>query len=603
MQPIDFLRRTPPFDTLDEDALQQIVQSLKVVRYPAEMRILQRGGEPSHYLYIVREGAVRLEQDGQTILLLEEGDLFGFPSLLAQDAPLFDVVVEEPALIYQIHETLFRQLLQHPPFADYFLQGLAERLRRTAEAQPRSALAFYDFTAPLSRIIGRPPVFVEPDVSVAQAAQVMHQHNISSVLVASDPVGILTVRDLRSRVLAQGRLPSTPVREVMTAPVHTIPAHATIYQALLQMMEQGVHHLPVEDHERIVGIVTDTDLLRKQMHNPLALFEQVRRVQKPEDLATYAQNVAVTVDWLFRNGLDVLEIGRVIASLNDALMARLLSLAEAELGPPPTPYAWFVFGSEGRMEQLLLTDQDNALAYAEASPEADAYFAQLAEWVVNALIGMGFPPCQGGYMATHWRRPLDEWERQFRAWVETPTPQALMAAGIFFDYRRVWGELPLSSLQEIILAGGRNHIFLAHMARASQAWQPPLGFFHRIRDEHGKVDLKRGGIAPIVALARVYALEAQSDARPTLDRLHAARRAGMLSQDSCETLCEAFRFLMRLRLRAQLNAVHQGQSPTNAIILNDLVPMEKHMLKEAFRAIRDVQAALGFRYQTDLLGS
>ncbi|HEY80613.1 MAG TPA: cyclic nucleotide-binding/CBS domain-containing protein [Anaerolineae bacterium] len=602
MQPIEFLRQTPPFDALDEEALQLAVRSLKIVHYPAEARILERGSEPSHYLYIVRRGVARLEQEGETVLVLEEGDLFGFPSLLSQKAPVFDVITEEPALIYQLPEDVFRKLMGRSDFADYFLQSLSERLRRASALHPQSALAFGDFAAPVVRLIKRAPVLVHPGVTVAEAARVMHEHGVSSVLVTGDPMGIVTVRDLRSRVLARERSPSTPVAEVMTSPLHTFPAHGSIAEALITMIELGIHHLPVEREGRIVGVVTDTDLMRQQIRNPLVLFERVKRLDHPTERFHYDRDIAAAVDWLFHNGLDVIQMGRVIARLNDALIGRLLELAEKALGPPPTPYAWFVFGSEGRMEQILLTDQDNALAYAEASPEADAYFARLAEWVVHALTELGFPPCRGGYMATHWRRPLDEWVRLFRSWVLTPDPQALMEVGIFFDYRRVRGELSLASLDEEVRKGGDNHIFLAHMARAAQGWQPPLGFLRRIRGEQGRVDIKRGGIAPIVALARVYALEAHASVRPTIERLQVAREQDILSPEGAETLEESFRFLMRLRLRAQLEALHRGEAPDNVITLKSLSALERRMLKEAFLAVREMQNALRFRYQTDLLG-
>jgi len=336
--------------------------------------------------------------------------------------------------------------------------------------------------------------------------------------------------------------------------------------------------------------------------NPLLLFERLRRAQHPDDLHTYARDLNATVLWLFENGLDVIHIGRIVAMLNDTLTTRLLAFAEARLGDLPCPYAWLVFGSEGRMEQLLLTDQDNALVYAEASPEHDAYFAELATFVVNGLLAAGFPLCKGSYMATHWRRPLDEWERLFRAWIQTPTPDALLEAGIFFDLRPVHGRLSIESLEHIIRESGSQPRFMAHMARAAQAWQPPLGFFRRIRDEQGKVDIKRGGIAPIVALARLYALEAHSTARTTIERLHDATTLGILSKEGGETLQEAFRFLMRLRLRAQLDALKARQPPDNMIALATLSSLERRMLKETFFAIRDMQDAIGLRYQTDLLG-
>ncbi len=343
------------------------------------------------------------------------------------------MIVEEDSEIYQLHETIFRNLLkQSPAFAEYFLQGLSERLRRTVASQPQRALSFGDFTAPVSELIRRAPVFVPPHVTVAQAARTMHQHGISSVLVSGEPTGILTVRDLRSRVLAEEKPLATPVHQAMTAPIFTIPAHTSIIDALLTMIERHIHHLPVEERGRIVGLITDTDLLRQQMRNPLVLFERVRSFSHVDELGTYARDLAATVDWLFRHGLDVLQIGQVVARINDTMTSRLLSLAERDLGPPPTPYAWFVFGSEGRMEQLLLTDQDNGLVYEQPSPEADAYFARLAQQVVDALIAVGFPPCRGGYMAVNWRWPLDEWTRLFRSWVESPTPQAYISIQSFF---------------------------------------------------------------------------------------------------------------------------------------------------------------------------
>ncbi|RME13244.1 MAG: cyclic nucleotide-binding/CBS domain-containing protein [Ardenticatenia bacterium] len=603
MQPSDFLRQTPPFDQLDEATIQQIVATLKIVRYPAKTPILEAGGEPSHFLYIVYSGSVRLERNGRTVLLLEEGDLFGFPSLLAQRPPVFDVITDEESVIYQIREPVFRDLLQRiPAFADYFLRGLGERLRRTTTIEPTAPTGLADFSTSVHTLIQRPPVFVAPQSSVAEAARTMHRHNISSVLVEHDPVGILTVRDLRSRVLAAERPPETPVHTVMSCPAITIPATATLLEALLVMIEHGIHHLPIEQAGRIIGVITDTDLLHHQLHNPLLLFERLRRAQRVDDLHTYTRDLTATVAWLFENGLDVLHIGRIVATLNDTLTTRLIALAEHELGAPPCPYAWLVFGSEGRMEQLLITDQDNALVYAETTPEHDAYFAQFAAFVVEGLMAAGFPPCKGGYMATHWRRPLDEWERLFRTLVDTPTPDALLEAGIFFDMRRVHGTLSLAPLETIIRHSGTQPRFLAHMARAAQAWQPPLGFLRRIRDEHGKVDLKRGGIAPIVALARLYALEAQSPARATVERLHDAIARGILSEEGGETLQEAFRFLMRLRLRAQLDAVRAHQHPDNAITLASLSSLERRMLKETFLAIRDMQEAVGLRYQTDLLG-
>ncbi len=601
MQPIDFIRSTPPFQHLTEEELRLIAAALRIVRYPAGAVILVRNGPPSRQLYLIREGAVRMERDGQAVMVLEEGECFGFPSLLSQQPPVFDVVAEEASLIYQIPEAVFRQLLQNAAFAEHFLQGLSQRLRRAAA--PEKPGFWGDFTSPAASLIQRPPLFVPPEATVAEAARAMHQANISSILVSSQPPGIVTVRDLRSRVLAQERPPETPVQEVMSAPVKTLPGETPIYGALIFALEEQIHHLVLEREGAIVGVITDTDLLRHQVKNPLFLLERVRRMGPEAGLPEYAQEVGATVETLFRSGLEVTQIGRVVASLNDALIARLLHLAEEELGPPPTPYAWIVFGSEGRMEQTLLTDQDNALVYAEELPGAADYFARLSQRVIDQLIQAGFPPCPGGYMATNWRRPLDQWMRLFRGWIETPEPQALLEASIFFDFRQVHGELDLEPLEALCARAGEHRIFLAHMARITTRFQPPLGFFRRIRqDQEGKVDLKKGGVAPIVALARVYALEGGVRARPTLDRLEAAANAGALSQEGAETLAEAFRFLLHLRLREQLKRWRAGQPVENSVKLEALSSLERRHLKEAFLAIREMLAALEQRFQVGMLG-
>lgn len=484
-------------------------------------------------------------------------------------------------------------------FADLVPQELSERLRQRTRFEMPAASG--DFTSPVDTLIAGPPVSVPADTSVAEAARIMHDADVSSVLVEGDPPGIVTVRDLRSRVLARGRSAVAPVAEVMSAPLKTRPADTPIYEALFFMLEEKIHHLPLEREARIVGVVTDTDLLRHQIQSPLYLLERVQKVETPEELA-YEAEMAGIVETLWHGGLTIEQIGRIVAHLNDALIERLLELAEDDLGAPPTPYAWIVFGSEGRQEQLLLTDQDNALVYADETGEAREYFGALSERVVDGLIQAGFPPCNGGYMATNWHRSLAEWRRLFRQWIEVPDAEALLEAGIFFDYRRAHGDLDLASLEEVRLQAARHRVFLAHMARAALKFPPPLGFFRRIRGEEGKVNVKRGGIIPIVAIARVYALEAGVRARSTFDRLTAAAGTGTLSHAGAENLSEGFRFLQQLRLREQIASLHAGEAAENTVTLDTLSSLERQYLKEVFLVIRDVQGALEMRFQTGMLG-
>jgi len=609
MDPLDFLRLHPPFDRLRPAELARVGEGLEIAYAPRGARLLSRGGEPAHHLYVVRKGTVRLERDGEVLRVLEEGDGFGFPSLVGHASPHADAVAAEDALLYQIPAATYAWLLDSSPgFAQFFLLDLAERLQRSAERAPLPA------GQALATLVGRlplaPPVAIRATATVEAAAIRMRDARVSSLLVdaeAGEGPGILTDRDLRSRVLALGLGPETPVAAAMSRPVATLSSGASLFEALLFFLEQGVHHAPIEEGGRIVGMLTDTDLLRLEGRSPLAVLKGIERLGGAEGLPGYAREIASTVEAQVAAGVEAAEVGRIVSRLNDALVRRLLRTAEAEteLGPPPCPYAWIVLGSEGRMEQALLTDQDNALVYRDDTEEAAAYFAALAERGVAGLLAAGFPPCPGGTMATRWHRPLAAWVDLFRGYVDTPSPEALLAAATFFDFRAVAGTLGLAALEEEVRRAGREGIFLGQLARSTLGFAPPLGLLHQVRQEEGGVDLKRGGIAPIVALGRLYALHAGGAggmARPTLERLADAARAGTLSEEGAATLAEAFRFLCRLRLKAQLQALQAGETPDNRVRLEALSPLERVHLKEVFLALREIQQGTALRFSIDRLG-
>ena len=599
MEPIQFLRAHPPFDRLPAGMLEMLEGGLDIAYQPADARVLQRGGPPNRYLYVIRKGTVRLERDGQLLQVLEEGECFGYPSLIGKASPHVDVIAAEDTLLYQIPGDVFDRLMTVRAFADFFLADLSERLRRSTSSQPLQLGR--EFGTPVSRLPVSPPVSVPGSTTVGEAARLMRERGISSVLVDGDPPGILTDRDLRSRVLAEGRGPETPVSDVATRPMLTVDADSTLFETLVFMLEHHVHHAPLVRGGSITGIVTDTDLLRLYMKSPIYLLRNIERVALPDDVTRYASELAAMVETMIWGGLTAAQVGPVVSRLNDALVSRFLRLAENEAGPPPAPYAWIVFGSEGRMEQTLLTDQDNALVFSDEGRAQASYFAGLADRTVRGLIAAAFPPCPGGFMATNWCRSLPDWAALFRGWIERPEPRALIEALNFFDFRVVHGSLDLGALDDILVRAGREQVFMAHLARASLGLTPPLGAFRHIRSTEEGVDLKKGGLAPIVSLARLYALEAGNTSRSTVDRLAGAAHAGTLSREGADTLSEGFRFLLGLRLREQLRALRAGDTVTNHVKLEHLQPAERQHLKDIFVAIREIQQATEIRYAVQRL--
>lgn len=338
----------------------------------------------------------------------------------------------------------------------------------------------------------------------------------------------------------------------------------------------------------------------EQLATPLRALDELRSIARPEPLDGYRQLLVELVAGLLAEGADAVEVTQAVARVNDTLTARLLALAEAELGPVPCRYAWLSLGSQGRGEQVLSSDQDSAVAYEDDAPEAArGYVAALADLVVEALARAGLPRCAGGYMATTWCRPLGDYQRLFRGWVTAPEPQALLQAEVFLDVRAAHGTLPADPLGAVLVGGGGERSrFLVMMARAAVTFRPPLRPLGGVRARDGVVDVKLAGIAALVLLARLYALAAGSDARTTPLRLAAAAEAGTLSRAGAAQLTEAYRFLTRLRLRHQLDQARRGVAPDNLVPLDDLTPAERRRLRDVLHAVRDTQAYTATRFAT-----
>jgi CBS domain-containing protein len=597
IDPAEFLRATAPFQALPPELFDAAARAVDVAYHPAGARLARVGGEPLRHLYVIRKGAVRLERDGQVLQVVEEGEPFGYTSLISGEATL-DVVADEDLVVYRLPAETFRVLLGDAAFAAHFALGLAERLKASLHQAPAATFRS-DLSRQVEQLVRRPATWVDAAATVREAARVMREERISSVLVRADPPGIVTDRDFRNRVLADDLGPDTPLLRVVSRPLRTVPSTTPTYEAWTILLDEEIHHLPVERDGEIVGVLTSGDLLRQSAQGPVSVLRTVERLDRRDDLPGYAARVAEMASALVAGRLDVTVIAGFVARLNDALLRRIVRWALDDLGPAPAPFAWIAFGSEGRMEQLLLTDQDNALVYADEGAERREWYQSFADRVNADLEAAGFPPCEGGYMARKWNGPISEWTRRFAGWIDSPQAQALLEASIFFDYRRVEGELDLASLDAVVAESPRKPVFLRFLARSAMIFKPPASLVLRLRGESSEVDLKLQGISPIVFLARCYALEAGTVARNTLDRIEAAARAGLLDRETADTIAEAHRFLLSLRLRLQLRAIAEGGRPINRVALGALSAVERARVKDAFRAIRSLQDRATFHFRTD----
>jgi CBS domain-containing protein len=592
--PVVYVRATPPFDAVAKPLFDEAMASLEVAFYPAGTRLVHAGGAPLERLYVIRTGSVRLERDGQPVQVLEEGETFGYTSLITHQATL-DVVVDEDLLAYELPAPEFQKLrAADAAFASHFAVGLADRLRHSLEHS--SVVRFQaDLSQEIGRLVRRSPVWVGEEATVGEAARLMRAEGISSVLVRGDPPGIVTDRDFTNRVLAHGLGPATPVARVQSRPLRTLPAETPMHEAWASLLDTGAHHVAVTRDGDVAGVVTANDLLKASAHGPMAVLRQVERLPSRASLPGYAEKVVEMDAALLAGGLDATVIGQLVSRLNDALLARILGWAEVDLGPAPAPWALIAFGSDARREQALLTDQDNALVWADEGEARRGWYEELGARVNADLEAAGFPPCPAGHMARREHGPLSEWTRRFNEAIDEPRPHA---AALLFDYRKIGGTLDLAPLDAAMARAPRNPLFLRFLARTAVEHQPPGSVGLRL-GAGATADLKAHGIVPVVYLARCYGLEIGTAARATLDRLDAAAAAGLVSPEAHEGVAHAYRFLLGLRLRHQLRQLSEGDAPTSVVRLADLSPVERSRLKESFRAIKRWQERAAYHYRTD----
>jgi CBS domain-containing protein len=483
----------------------------------------------------------------------------------------------------------------------------------TPTAPPESSL----FVTRVRDLIARAPVTCAGDLPAIEVARQLTRDGVGSIVVCDEqgaPIGIVTDRDLRRKVVAEGHDPSAvSARSIMSAPLITVAATAFAFEAVLEMTRREIHHLVVAEAGRLVGVISTYDLLRPQAAHPVALAREISRATSLEALAELALRVTPLVRHLLDAGGTTYAIGQLVAELNDRLVGRVLGLAADALADsgetPPAPFCWLVFGSEARREQTLRTDQDNGLVYADPPPEtADrtaGYFARLAETVIRGLVAIGFPPCQANLMASNpqWCQPLSVWSGYFRRWMSEAWPAQVVAALILFDLRGLAGDGQLAErLLELIRSEApANPAFLRVLAREAISEDAPLTLWGKVAVERhgphrGSLDVKRAGTQDLVGAGRAHALEFGFSDLNTLDRMRAAARLGVYTDDEFREIVDAYQLLMRLRLVHQLALVERGAVPDNWIEPTHLSRAEMVLLREALRTVERVKARVRKRY-------
>ena len=615
---ISFLKKVPPFQFLDESDLQAVARNLSMDFYPRDTVILKQDGPPSDALRIIKKGGVKVSmvsEDGGEVVIdyRGEGDTFGFLSLVGKDRVRSNITAADDTICYLLGQELLLKLLDsHLSFTEYFLKSHITRYidRTYREMQDKSM--FYGgsdrilFTTRVGDMAIKGVVSTTEETMIRQAAQIMSENRISSIVIMDRnglPVGMVTDRDLREKVVARGRDVREPVKNIMSASLIRVDAGDYCFEAVLRMIKYNIHHILVIRDGRLMGVITNHDLMMLQGTSPLSLTRDIESQQTLEGLIPVSKKINGIVGMLLKEGAKASNVTKVITELNDRLVRKVLEFAERKYGKPPMAYCWIGFGSEGRKEQTFKTDQDNAIIYADPETGAQAeaakkYFPAFAGYVRDGLLLCGFPPCPANYMAGNpeWCQPLRVWKKYFSTWISAPTPDAVMNSVAFFDFRPLYGETALAdTLREYLNVLIKDQkVFLGYLANMAIKNAPPIGFFksfvvEKDGEHKDQLNLKVKGLALIVDIIRLFALEKGLRETSTLDRIETLRSKHTIVEEYADEFEQAFEFIMLLRIHHQYSQLSLGQTPDNFIDPNRLSNLEKRSIKEAFQLISKVQ--------------
>ena len=598
---VEFLHTVQPFNDLTSEELNWLARKLEAAYYPQGKVIFS--SQPSPGLAIIRKGAARLLDDKHKFLdKRSEGELFGHEIYFHGELKDYHAEAEEDCLVWLLNPEDFAKLRRkHPLIGEYFSSHLKSRL--SAATQVKHTVR------QVGDLLKREPVLVSSEVSIREAAQRMTAENVSSILVVCDEelCGIVTDKDLRRRALMEGLDTSLPISSVMTRKPMSIPADTDVDAALLIMMRENYHHLPIVDGTRPLGLVTAGDILRAQSEHPLRLVRDIYKQDSLGELLKLSRRLPSLFERMVNLGRGVGQMGRMVTHITDAFTVRLIELAEIKLGPPPMTYAWVAFGSQAREEQTARTDQDNGLILERETDEGEGeYFSKLSEMVCDGLDQLGYVYCPGEIMALNikWRVPLPVWLKYFDRWIDEPDPKSVMHCSIFFDIRCVHGENSfVEKLQAHASSRAKsNRIFRRFMAGNALSHRPPLGFFRRfVQEDDGSqsegLNLKHRGIVPITDLVRIRALEAGVSAANTFQRIDLAVKAGVMNEKDASSLRDALILIKRIRFTHQSAQMSAGEEPTNFVPPEELSPLMRRNLKAAFMLVLEAQNALAHRYQ------
>jgi CBS domain-containing protein len=624
-QAFQFLKGIVPFSFLPEEEIEKISYEFSTVYHPKNTVLFIQGESRVGYLYIIQKGACEryFEDKGRKTLIgmLGEGDMYGGITMMLNDGiAVRTIKTNENTYFYILPQKRFLDLCRrYEAFSDYFTDTFGKRMLDKSYAeiiakniQPKEeALQFLN--QPVSSVTNRKLVYCDSDTSIREAASIMSRHSCSSIFIRDSSenfIGVVTDNDLRKKVIAKAYDIHLPAADIMSSPLCKITEQSLVFEAFMAMMQNNIKHIAVTDSGgRVIGIVTNRDLITAQGQSPFFVVREIVTSNSIDEIIDKNKRLPKLIQTLINNGAKAKNVTRFITTVSDTILNKIIGFAINELGPPPIPFVFMILGSEGRKEQTLKTDQDNAIIYEDVPIDDEQrvrkYFLNFGEKVCTWLDMAGYEFCKGDIMAKNpkWCQPLTVWKNYFNSWIHTAEAEDLLKSSIFFDFRSAYGDSTLTDrLRKYLLESLVGWTgFFRHLTENALCFRPPIGFFRNFvvesKGEHrDSLDIK-SAMTPVVDFARIYALKCGIEETNTQDRLYQLYLKNILTWQDYNEIDQAYSFMMQLRFVRQIASVIDEKSkPNNYINPKKLSKIEQTMLKEIFKKIENIQVKLSFDF-------
>ncbi|MFZ2284884.1 MAG: DUF294 nucleotidyltransferase-like domain-containing protein [Lutibacter sp.] len=622
----DFLKNFPPFDVLEKEQLFKIASNVKVTYIEKDNFVFKQEENPHEYFYVVKDGAIGLyrDMDNEQILvdICDEGDIFGLRPLIQNDLYLMSAKANEESVLYAVSVEILKEIIQTNEKVKKFLIASFSSNIKTPYAKGTNGQLFANiemhtsntsFTEIQSAEFSKNPVTTLKTSTIKEAAQIMSDKRVGSILIVENknPIGIITDKDLRSKIATGLVSIDESVTAIMSSPVKTFKQKITVAEAQIAMIKNKITHLCITKdgttHSELIGVLSEHDIVILHGNNPSLLIKKINRAKEVTDLKYIREKTSNLLLGYIEQNIPITFISQIISEINEAITIKAIELSIEEMDKePPVKFGWLALGSQGRKEQLLMTDQDNALVFEDVSPDkympTKQYFLQLAKKVTEKLNVIGFEYCPANMMASNpnWCLSLSEWKNQFDTWIKSPTEDAIMMCTIFFDYDLVFGDKKLVNAMSDSIYESINsfEIFLNFLGRNALRNPPPIGFFRQFLVENDgahkdQFDIKSRAIMPLVDAARLLILSHNvKDKNNTISRFKKLIKLEPKNEDLYLSCIDSFKILLQFRTNQGLKSNDTGRY----VDLNNLNKFEKLKLKGCFKPISAIQELLNIRY-------